>query len=109
MNTKTYNKLVRDKIPNVINAQGNNCTTRTLESKEFVTCLNAKLLEEMQEFLSNNDIEELVDIYEVMLAILDERGVSLETFEELREKKMQARGAFKEKIFLESVTENQRI
>ena len=105
MNTKIYNKLVRDKIPDIIGAQGKRPIIRTLDSDEFSKRLRIKFFEEIQEFLSNESIEELVDIFEVMLAILDDHKVPFDVFEKMREEKAEKNGQFKKKIFLASVVE----
>ncbi len=100
MGKRVYNKLVRDKIPSTIRSEGAIPTIRKITDGEIFECLNKKLMEETQEFLSSNKVEELVDIYEVILAILDKRKISLHEFEKMRCEKMQKRGAFVENIFL---------
>ena len=103
---KIYNKLVRDKIPAIIAADnGKTCKTRIMEDKEYLASLNAKMQEELNEYLQSGDIEELVDLEEVIRAILDAKKVSYEEFEKIRNTKVEKRGAFKEKIFLESVSQ----
>ena len=103
---KIYNKLVRDKIPEIIVADdGKTCKTRVLENDEYLKCLNAKLQEELKEYLESGDVEELADLEEVLRALLDAKKVSYEEFEKIRNTKVEKRGAFKEKIFLESVSE----
>lgn len=105
MEKKVYNKLVRDNIPHIIKERGAVAVTRTLDAEAFSLALNEKLAEETQEFLSSPDVEELADIYEVLLAILRNRGISLDDFEKIRQNKLSRRGAFEEKIFLVSVEE----
>ena len=103
---KIYNKLVRDKIPEIIVADdGKTCKTRVLENDEYLKCLNTKLQEELKEYLESGDVEELADLEEVLRALLDAKKVSYEEFEKIRNTKVEKRGAFKEKIFLESVSE----
>ena len=102
---KTYNKLVRDKIPDIILKEGSLPTTHILEDEEYIKELNKKLMEEVNEYLEAENIEEMVDILEVIRAILDYRKVTYEEIEEKRIKKAKKRGAFKDKIFLEKVTE----
>ena len=99
---KTYNKLVRDKIPEIIESNGEVPKTRILSDEEYLIELTKKLQEEMQEYLASYDIEELADIEEVLLAILDAKNLSHEEFENIRTRKVEKRGAFKNKIFLES-------
>lgn len=105
MKQKIYNKLVRDKIPKIIKLNGAIPITRILDDKEFSEELNKKLIEEVEEFLLSYDIEELVDIYEVLLAILRTRKVSFDEFEKIRYSKVQERGTFEKKVFLISVEE----
>ena len=103
---KIYNKLVRDKIPEIIfQNDKKECQTRTLNNDEYLDSLNTKLQEELKEYLESGDVEELADLEEVLLAILDAKQVSHDEFEKIRLSKVQKRGAFKNRIFLESVDE----
>ncbi len=105
MISTTYNKLVRDNIPNIITSNGAIPNIRILNDKEYSNCLRDKLVEEVKEFLSEgtDNIEELVDIYEVILAILSNNNISFKTFEEIRNQKAHEKGLFKDKVFLLSV------
>lgn len=102
---KVYNKLVRDKIPEII--KNDNCKpiTKVLNDEEYIKELNKKLKEETNEYLNDNNVEELADIVEVIYAILDSKNVSIEKFETIRKLKVEKRGAFKNKIFLEKSVE----
>ena len=101
---KIYNKLVRDKIPEIIAGDnGKTCVTRIMEDDEYLETLNTKMQEELKEYLESGDVEELADLEEVLRAILDVKKVSYEEFEKIRNAKVDKRGAFKKKIFLESV------
>ena len=103
---KTYNKLVRDKIPELIKNNGANAVnTKILNDEEYLKALNTKLVEELNEYLSSGEIEELADLEEVLRAILDAKNTSYSDFEEIRINKVNKRGAFKNKIFLESIDE----
>lgn len=103
---KVYNKLVRDKIPEIIVADnGKTCVTRIMEDDEYLESLNTKMQEELKEYLESGEVEELADLEEVLRAILDIKNVSYEEFEKIRNAKVDKRGAFKKKIFLESVSE----
>ena len=97
----TYNKLVRDNIPNIIKSNGENPVTRILDDEEYIFELNKKLLEEVNEYLNDNDTSEIADILEVIRAILDFNNISYEDMEKIRIDKATKRGAFKEKIYLE--------
>ena len=101
---QVYNKLVRDKIPSIIEKnEGVVPKTRILETTEYLKELNIKLKEELNEYLESGDVEELADLEEVLRAVLDAKNVSYEEFEKIRNKKAEKRGAFKKRIFLESV------
>lgn len=98
---KEYNKLVRDKIPEIINNDNRVAVTRILDNEEYLKELNTKLQEEVKEYLEDNNVEELADIIEVIYGILDSKNVSKEEFEKVRLEKVNKRGAFKQRIFLE--------
>lgn len=98
---KVFNKLVRDKIPAIIEANGEQAKTRILDDEEYRAELNKKLLEEVAEYSADNNVEELADIVEVVYGILNSMGVSIEEFEAIRKAKVEKRGAFQERIFLE--------
>jgi len=98
-----YNKLVRDKIPEIIVGKGDNPKVRVMDNEEYYQALNQKLKEEAAEYFENYDIEELADIAEVILAIVKYKGVSQRDFEEIRLKKYNERGGFDEKICLVEV------
>ena len=98
---REYNKLVRDNIPKIIEQDGNIPITRILDDEEYLKELDKKLLEEVNEYLNDQNIEELADIYEVLLAILKARKIELEELEKVRKEKVLKKGAFEEKIYLE--------
>lgn len=100
---KVYNKLVRDKIPGIIEADGKTCKIHILSDDEYLTALEAKLNEEVAEYQIDKNLEEMADVLEVLRAICVARGYSLEELEALRAKKADERGGFAEKIFLEFV------
>ena len=100
---KVYNKLVRDKIPEIIEADGKNCKTKTLSDEEYIAALETKLNEEVAEYQEDKSLEEMADVLEVLQAICVARGYSLEELEALRAKKTNERGGFADKIFLEYV------
>lgn len=106
MSTKFYNKLIRDKIPQIIEATGKRPIVEKVTSEAYVTLLNQKLTEELQEYLDSNDIEELADLVEVIYAILDSRNISIQDFESIRLNKVLKRGAFKERLLLKEVVDD---
>lgn len=100
-----YNKLVRDKIPEIIKESGANPECIILNEEEYELALRKKLEEEVAEFMESGSVEELADIQEVILALVEAKGVSRDMFEIMRVGKLVERGAFREKIFLKSVDE----
>ena len=105
----TYNKLVRDKIPEDIDSeQGRKCKYRILDDKEYLKELNRKILEEANEFIEENSIEELGDLMEVINAIMKLKGYNMKEVEKVMKTKEERKGAFNNKIFLEYVDEEKR-
>ncbi len=103
---KTSQKLVRDNIPSLIEKDGKTAKTRILSKEETLIALKTKLLEETNEYLSSEEsLEELADIEEVVFALALESGHSLEELEQIRLEKRNRNGAFTKRIFLESVSE----
>ena len=98
---KIYNKLVRDNIPQIMVMNGAKPVTRILNDEEYLVELNKKLQEELNEYLLDGNIEELADLEEVLLAILKFKNISWEELEKIRLSKVEKRGAFNKKIFLE--------
>lgn len=103
---KIHNKLVRDKIPSIIEQDNRKPIIKILSEEEYIKELNIKIQEEMKEYLEDNSVEELADLVEVIYGILEFKKVSLEEFENIRLKKVEKRGAFKKRIFLEKVISN---
>ena len=103
--TITYNKLVRDKIPEIIRSDGKQCTTEILSDDEFLEMVDAKLDEELAEYHKDKNIEELADLLEVVYAAAMARGYSVEELEKVRADKALKKGAFADKIFLKEVVE----
>ena len=97
---KVYNKLVRDKIPGIIEASGKIARVRIADDAEYQTLLYQKLSEEVNELLENNDPEELADIIEVILSLSKTYRISLTELLEMAEKKRVERGGFERKIIL---------
>lgn len=98
---KIYNKLVRDKITEIIEADGRVAKYKILDDNEYRQELNKKLQEEVKEYLEDNNVEELADIVEVIYGILNSMNVSIKEFEKIRINKQEKRGAFEKKIYLE--------
>jgi len=96
-----YNKLVRDKIPEIIKQNKSTPITHIADDEEYWDKLKEKLKEEVDEFLKNSTEEELADILEIVYAIRDYMKIDKDKFEEIRENKAQKRGGFKNKIILD--------
>ena len=60
--TEQFNKLVRDRIPEIIESAGKTCVTAVLSDEEYIRCLDAKLDEELAEYHRDQNIEELADL-----------------------------------------------
>jgi predicted house-cleaning noncanonical NTP pyrophosphatase (MazG superfamily) len=97
-----HDKLVRDKIPQIIKDRGATPITYVAGDEEYWERLKAKLQEEVDEVLEDTNVnEELADVLEVIHAILAFKGVTFEELEQIRLKKNEERGGFKNKIILE--------
>ena len=92
-------KLVRDKIPAIILADGKKPITRILDTEEYLEELDKKLNEEIAEYQADKSIEEMADVLEVLFAICEARGYSVEELMEVRAVKREKRGGFEERIF----------
>lgn len=102
---KRYNKLVRDRIPEIIELDGKKCTYETLSDENYMSLLDQKLNEELAEYQESKTIEELADLLEVMQAVVKARGWTLEELEQVRADKAAERGRFEKKILLKEVRE----
>ncbi|MFC4321313.1 nucleoside triphosphate pyrophosphohydrolase [Litchfieldia salsa] len=98
-----YNKLVRDRIPEIIEKTGKTFTTRILSNDdEYIKELKKKSYEELEEYMNaeSNALEELADVLEIIHALAEGHGSSIEEVEAIRKEKAEKRGGFQEKIFL---------
>ena len=95
-----FNKLVRDKIPDMIINEGFIPETRILSDEEYILELDRKLDEEIEEYHQDKNLEELGDILEVLYSIAEARGYSIEDLVKLKEEKRNKRGGFSKKIYL---------
>ena len=104
--TKKYNKLVRARIPEIIESSGRACVTEILSDEDCLKMLDAKLDEELEEYHADQNIEELADLMEVIRACAEARGYTVEELEQVRAEKAAKRGGFEKKILLKEVREN---
>ena len=100
MRSIAYNKLVRDRIPKIIESSGKTCSTEILSPEDYLRMIDAKLDEELAEYHKDQNIEELADLLEVIRAATLARGYTLEELEAVRAKKADNRGGFEKKILL---------
>ena len=105
MSIKKYNKLVRDRIPEIIEAGGSTCVTEILSDEDYLKMVDAKLDEELAEYHQDQYLEELADLTEVIHAAVIARGYTLEDLERVRAEKAAKRGGFQKRILLKEVKE----
>ncbi|EIT84861.1 hypothetical protein A374_14255 [Fictibacillus macauensis ZFHKF-1] len=105
----TYHKLVRDRIPAIIEQSGKTCRTKIVDDNEYREALQKKSYEEFEEYIQattdEQAVEELADLLEVMHALARVHGVSFAEVEAVRKEKADKRGGFLEKVFLIDVDE----
>lgn len=94
-------KLVRDKIPDIIRADGKEPVTRIMSEDEYLRELDRKLIEEVEEYQADKSIEEMADVLEVLYAICETRGYSIEQLLEVKKSKRDSRGGFEKRIYWE--------
>ncbi|MBR1710533.1 MAG: nucleoside triphosphate pyrophosphohydrolase [Clostridia bacterium] len=100
MSSIHYDKLVRDKIPDVIRASGKEPVSDLLSKEEMLPTLGRKLQEEVTEYLESRDIEEIADVLEVLHGIAYHMGISWDDVEATRLQKRNERGGFENGIRL---------
>ena len=103
MSKISYNKLVRDKIPEIIEASGKTCEIEILSDEEYLQMLDKKLDEELAEYHKDQNIEELADLLEVLYAMAKAKGYSIEELDHVRSEKQKVRGGFERRILLKKV------
>ena len=100
-----HNKLVRDRIPEIIEASGRKCITQVLPDDAYIQALDAKLNEELAEYQQSKSLGELADLLEVMGAVVKARGFTWDDLTRVRKEKRAQCGAFDQRIFLKEVIE----
>lgn len=98
-----YNKLIRDKIPEIIKDSGKTPIVERVTNEKLLELLNYKLIEELEEYNSSGEVEELADLVELIYGILKYKGVSIDEFESIRKEKKHKRGAFDKGLVLKKV------
>ena len=100
---KTYNRLVRDRIPEIIKSSGKQCTFDTLSDAAYITMLDVKLDEAVAEYQRGKSLEELADLLEVMGVVVKARGYTWDDLTAVRKKKRAEYGGFENRICLKNV------
>lgn len=106
----TYNKLIQNKIPQIIKSNGKTPTTRILPQDEYIKEICKKTQEELTEYIEaktkSDKLEELSDLLELINALAEYEGTTLEEINNIRKKKAEERGGFSNRVFLIEVTDN---
>lgn len=102
-----HNKLVRDRIPEIIEKTGKKFSTKILDQDDYIIELKKKGYEELEEYIhTENDteaLEELADLLEIIHALSECHGANFEHLEAIRKDKAEKRGGFRERIYLMEV------
>lgn len=97
---RTYNKLVRDRIPQLIRESGRNCSSRILNEDEYFDALLDKVVEEIEEYRLSGNEEELADVFEVLDCLVQLKEYEPMHIDYLKLIRREARGSFKERVQL---------
>ena len=105
----TYNKLIRNKIPQIIKHTGKRPKTKIQTTDEYIKEICKKTEEELTEYLEattkEHKLEELSDLLELINALAEHEGTTLEEINNIRKKKAEERGGFSDRVFLIEVTD----
>ncbi|GIM32442.1 nucleoside triphosphate pyrophosphohydrolase [Paraclostridium bifermentans] len=97
---KVYDKLVRDRIPEIIESSGNKCEIEVVSDEVALEYLYKKLNEEVSELLEDKNLDEIADVMEVLFAIGSKYGYSEEDILNRRNEKRDSRGGFESNLIL---------
>lgn len=103
----TYKKLVRDRIPQLIEESGRKCTYRVLNDDEYFDALVNKVIEEIEEYRVSRKEEELSDVYEALDCLVKFKEYEPMHLDYLRLIRREARGSYIKKILLEEVDDEE--
>ena len=103
-----YNKLVRDRIPEILAQAGYTYETTTMDEQEYQQALREKLVEEALEAVTASEIQQLItelaDLYEVIDTLMSDNNIDPDTVRAEQEWRRQERGGFAQRIRLLSTT-----
>jgi predicted house-cleaning noncanonical NTP pyrophosphatase (MazG superfamily) len=103
---KSYNKLIRDRIPLIIQEEGKKpIIEEIISDTKFDEYLGKKLIEESKEYFESKQTEELVDILEIIYSLLTLKGITPSELEKKRLVKKKERGGFDKRLLLLKVIE----
>ena len=103
MAVQPYHKLVRDRIPEIIEASGKHCLYEVLSQEDYLAALDTKLGEELEEYQQDKSMEEIADLLEVIRAVIEARGHTWDEVEAIRLAKARERGSFQRRLLLREV------
>ena len=102
---KTYDKAIRDGIPDIVRAEGKRCVVAQVSDDEFLGYMEEKLFEELHEYIESKSPEELADLLEVIYRVAELKGMDIDELETLRKKKRRERGGFTKNFILVTAEE----
>jgi predicted house-cleaning noncanonical NTP pyrophosphatase (MazG superfamily) len=110
---KEYYKLVRDKIPVLIQNNNEEVVVKKVAAKELLSLLKSKMVEEAYELYwsktDENTIEEMADVLEVIHGVCKAFGMSIDDLEKIAKDKREKRGGFEDGVVLVATKERSAI
>ena len=100
-----YDKLIRDRIPEIIEKSGKRCIVEVMDRETYIRYLDRKLNEELADYLEDRSLEELADLLEVIYAAAAAQGCNADELESIRKEKAEKRGGFEKRLRLKGVIE----
>ncbi len=104
---RSYNKLVRDKIPELIEESGRIYHAKVLSDNEYFEALLDKIVEEIEEFRVSTNEEELADVFEALDCLVQFKDYEPLHIDYLKLIRREARGSFREKVLLIDVDDKE--
>jgi predicted house-cleaning noncanonical NTP pyrophosphatase (MazG superfamily) len=99
-----YNKLCRDKVPDIIRTKGYECEVREVAHDEFKREIVRKVYEEASG-VSNHDsreqlVKQLADLVITLDAVTEEYGISDDELDEAVKKSVEEKGGYEKRLYL---------